>query len=423
MTRAFPTLLLSLLVATIALAGPPEPPAPPPARDTCNEYLAPPGWKTVVEEADGPNAVSLARGLAHDRLYGQFCGPDSRFGQNRCARIKERIEDWKGRVTSTFPKTKACATAAIPRRFLWELEEEDRLLSDGLDRLATDVLSLLGDQPSVQVRTPHWATGCSARGLGEGLQARLLSKMAAQGGGDLRIVPENVYERETASLSMSLHQAGKGQLLAMVQLQLADEETPRAVEGLRFADDLLDYSPGDDRSCSPADTVPGSGPLRPRVTVVAAGGQLCEGEWIEPVVRVSNPARVQVYSVSAGGSALRIWPPPGQAGLVTEEESLGQGQLVLLDGHADSRLVAVAVPEGHEFPETEDWSGFCRVRGPFRAISLAPEGSGVELAWGRHIHVLPRDDARCVERSGPSPPDSSGSVAAIESAPWCGDDP
>ena len=406
-------------LATAALAGPPPPPGEPPAQDTCNDLLTPPpGWRVHVEEATGSEALGDARRAARQALFDKLCGADSRLGRNRCARIREQISDWKGRVTRRSPRKEACATAAIPERFLWELDEEDRQLTHGLYRLAADVLDLLpGERPAVQALSARWATGCSARALGEGLLARLLSRMAARGEG-LRIVPQNVYEQDAAILALSVHPSARGELMVMARLHLPGEDAPTVLEGVRFADDLFDFETADQEACAP-DTIGGDrGPLRPRIRVVAGGGEACEGEWIEPVLEVARPARVQVFSVSPGGLAYRIWPPPGGDGLVEDTLSLGPAQLVLVDEYPDSRLVAVAVPSGEPFPGSEDWSGFCRVPGRFDAAALAPSGSGAEITYGRHISVISRSDPSCV--GGASPPDSEQSVAALEAAPLCG---
>lgn len=330
----------SLLFAALAQADPPAPPAAPPTEDTCNEYLSPPpGWKVHVQEATGQDALGVARRDAREALFQQLCGPRSRFGRNRCARIREQITDWKGRVVRRGGRKAACATAAIPEQFLWELDEEDRVLTAGLERLARDVLDLLpADRPTVQPVSPHWATGCSARDLGEGLLQRLLSRMAAASDG-LGIVPQNVYERDVATLALAVLPSARGELMVTARLHLPGETAPRVLEGVRFADDLFDYQPGDEAACVPDTGAGPAGPLRPRVRVMAGGGQACEGAWIEPVVEVARPARIQVFSVSHGGTAYRIWPPPGQDGVVADSQSLGPAQLVLLDGYPDSRLV------------------------------------------------------------------------------------
>jgi hypothetical protein len=101
------------------------------------------------------------------------------------------------------------------------------------------------------------------------------------------------------------------------------------------------------------------------------GGQICEGVEYEMEVRVSEPARVQLYSLDTQGRAALIWPVRTRAenggfveapnGVVRDSYSQGGFASFVLDAEAREHLVAVAVPENSRFEATSELKQECAI--------------------------------------------------------------
>jgi len=127
------------------------------------------------------------------------------------------------------------------------------------------------------------------------------------------------------------------------------------------------------------------------IAMASDSGLFCEGDHLAPVVMVSQPSRLRVYSVAHDGDAYLIWPPPGHGDRVDGRLSLGRVDLVALPEEGDERLLAVAAPAAGNLGVTDAWEGFCRVPGEF-SEALYPSGAAVGT---RTFTVLPPGSGEC----------------------------
>ena len=115
------------------------------------------------------------------------------------------------------------------------------------------------------------------------------------------------------------------------------------------------------------------------VWVDLPGGRntFCEGDSLTPIVRVSQPARVQVYAVLRDGTAHLVWPGPYRGDdRIEGTEELFSGTLVANPDAGDESLVAVAVSLPGGFGVSRGWTGYCHASDDF-GEAFYPPGAAV----------------------------------------------
>ncbi len=285
----------------------------------------------------------------------------------------------------------------------------EQALDEGLAAMAAEVAGR--DAPLLYLEPPVWATGCAAAEVGPYLTTRLQNHLGRAGSTQLVLRPE--AGRAPARMHLRLARGPSGvTITGMLREPGAAGWTPLA--GPEFPGELFGIDEGAGASCRTDGDLglddshrAGSGDLQVWVDIAGNQGRFCEGERAETVVRVSAPARVQIYDVQRDGSAELLWPPPGQPGLVIRDEySLGAWELTPTAGGGDERLVAVAVPEGGDFGARDGWTGHCRVPGTF-GDDHYPPGAAVGTATfsvvGQGIGVCPAVSREAPAAGAPAP--------------------
>ncbi len=128
-----------------------------------------------------------------------------------------------------------------------------------------------------------------------------------------------------------------------------------------------------------------------------ADGTACEGSRDDISLSVSQPARVQVYSVDRAGGGHFLGAVEGGPTI-----EVGDGQWVPQPDDSDERLVAVAVPLGQSFGARDSWSAYCRLPTALNAKDF-PAGAAVGtksfLVYRQGTHgcpAMPEDDKATV---------------------------
>jgi serine/threonine protein kinase len=164
-------------------------------------------------------------------------------------------------------------------------------------------------------------------------------------------------------------------------------------------------------------------PVRPRM---GAGGlhaqlrlpsvQVCAGDNLAPTLEVSMPSRVEVWSVSADGSAFLLIPGMDERGARMGGEwsgarALPSGMATPSRAHGDEMLVAIAYPDGRP-PSASPPPTFCRATS-LRPQRLPPEAAIATLSWS----VL-TDPHRC-PRAAAAAAALRDAEKAMDAAPAC----
>ena len=369
----------SFLIAILTIAALPSPAAagdPPPSTDAC-PTVPPHGY--VVELGYGKGneakAMSDARDEALRRVIDKVC---KGLSEARCNGIRRSVSPWEeGRYDRRTRS--ACAGVAFPQDKLDELRREAELLDHEIADLAEDVGSM--EVGLLRHEAPAWESGCAAGEVGAYLEntfAGALGRTAVQLDRDERI-------HAGASRFHMVLAPGPAGVRVTGYLQRPGEVGWSTVEGPKFALDLFGVEAAEQGQCAPDERLglrggqlAGDGGLAVWIDLPGGGNLFCEGEEIAPVLRVSSPARVQVYSVQRGGAAHLVWPMEGD-GIVEEQLVLDGGVLLADEGAGDERLVAVALPAGRSFGPTDRWRGYCKAGEDF-GDSFYPAGAAVGTA-------------------------------------------
>jgi len=345
------------------------------------------GFQVRRGEAAGANAgeaLAAARDRATDQLKEAVCTGVSEL---RCAAVLRHVKPWR---EGHFDPAGgwACASVSIAREELASLERDSAVFETELRKLAAAVAERTGRSP-LQIKSPTWASGCSSGGVGHAISAALFNQLAAFP--DLRLIAPEARADRANLVQMELAPGTAGVELS-AKLVRAGESTFSPLPGFRFPLDLFEINAnevGDCRSDRQLGLAQGerlgAGGLRVTVEVPGVDGEACEGDEVEPIVRVSRPADLQIYSVAKTGRSLLVWPPPGLSGQVTGSLSLGTMTAIAQPDTGDERLVAVALPRGAKWGKTQGWHGFCEVAG-----GIGPEFYPEDAAVGTATFIVYR---------------------------------
>ncbi|TVQ94733.1 MAG: hypothetical protein EA397_01105 [Deltaproteobacteria bacterium] len=323
------------------------------------------GYQVRRGEASGVNAgeaIAAAREQALQSLGRHVCTGVSEL---RCAAILRHVKPWR---EGWFDPAGgwACASVSIDRRELDSLEQDAAVFESNLRNLAAAVAERTGRTP-VQVKAPTWASGCSSGGVGQAISAGLFNQLASFP--DVRLMPSEDRADRAMRVSMELA-PGRGGVALTAAIARPTESTVAPLPGFNFPLDLFEIDADERGQCrgdrelglSNGERL-GEGGLRVMVEVPGVDGEACEGQDVEPVVRVNRPADLQVYSVAKDGRSLLVWPPPGFDSRVEGTLSLGTMTAIAQPQTGDERLVVVALPSGGRWEKTDGWHGFCEVAG------------------------------------------------------------
>jgi hypothetical protein len=362
------------------------------AVDACPE-VPPSGYRLERGYAQGPRdeASDLARQRARAVMTERVCAG---YGELRCAAVQRHITSWgegswrpadrRGREGT------ACAAVVVEDAFLDQLGRDYASFEGSLTALVEQLRGVVGDA-MLAVEPPTWESGCVAGNIGAAVAGELRSELAGA-----RVVPEGQGVRGAVAVLTTLSPGAGG-----VRLNLSVGQPGQAREllgGFAFPGDLFGDDPERQAACRSdvdlglsAGEKLGDGGLQVALAVDSHDGVVCPGEQLQPVLMVSQQARVQVYSVARDGSGYLVWPPPGELGLVDDVLDLGAFHAVETPDRGDERMVAVAVPAGSYFGKTEGWTGFCELPGVFGPV-LYPAGAAIGTASWR---VLPAGLGGC----------------------------
>lgn len=394
---------LLLALVTTADARPPKDEGPSPeelaaaaaaaeaacARDTPENFQIHTG---VASDPDEATAVRTAISDARSRAITSLCAGKS---AQRCLGLQRHLEGWK--TPHYNPHTlKACAHVGVHRKYIDDLEGEQAQLERDVAKLAARIADKTSGR-LITLAPPVWATsGCSAGEVGLALTSTLRNDLGTHG---LRLTEEGDRSTKAVAVRIKLTPRTPDVVLS-ADLREPGKPGLLPLEGFDFAQDLFvtTEEQGDCRWDSDLGLVDGqrlgTGGHEVRVTLGTTSAQFCEGEQIEPRVQVNRPSVVKVYSIARDGEALLVWPPPGQDGRVDDVASLGEMNLVLLEGKGDEKLLAIAVPTGGSHGPAEGWTGFCKLGA---AISAAHYPSGAAIGTSTYT-VQPEGQGSCPSR-------------------------
>jgi len=318
-------------------------------------------------------AMSAARDDAFRKVIDRVCAG---LSEARCNGIRSSISPWED---GRYHRRSACAAVAFPEDKLDALQREAGDLDQAIAGLAEDVGSL--EVALLRHEAPAWESGCAAGEVGAYLENTFdgaLGRTAVQLDRDERL-------HAGASRFHMVLAPGPAGVRVTGYLQRPGEVGWSTVEGPKFALDLFGVEAAEQGQCAPDERLglrggqlAGDGGLAVWIDLPGGGNLFCEGEEIAPVLRVSSPARVQVFSVQRGGAAHLVWPMEGD-GIVEEQLVLDGGVLLADEGAGDERLVAVALPAGRSFGPTDRWRGYCEAGKDF-GDSFYPAGAAVGTA-------------------------------------------
>jgi len=354
--------------------------------------LEPRGYELELArvEASSIDGIEDARAHARQRMEERFCAGRTELC---CASVKRHIESWgTGEWMPGHMRQpgSACAAVVIPDTFLEALPSQCEAFRKDLDQIARDLTTRVGDR-ILSLEPPTWESGCVAGELGAAVAGEIRSLLKGSH------EAETPTERDDAIRVLTRLSPGVGGVRAVVYAR-PPGTTMENLGSLVFPTALFDIPanevgqcrPDQDLSLDDGARVAPSG-LTVEIRIPTRDGLACDQETLEATVRVSRPARVQVFNVAHTGESFLVWPPPGQRGIVQDTASLGSYRMTWNANLGDERLVAVAVPLDAPVTRTEGWIAYCRVPGPFDGTSY-PEGAAVGTAT---YQVLRGDGRRC----------------------------
>jgi hypothetical protein len=374
----------------------------------------PEGYRTWVGNASGPDKGAALKAAREDALAKAKDAACAGFGALRCAAIRRNMSDWKNGYWD--PETgAACAAVALKKTWLDSLERDIEEFARNVDQLAVSVVPHLGDAP-LRLEPAVWNSGCAAGEVGAALSETLRNALAYPG--SVRLVPDGATDPGAAVLRLKLTPSADEVILS-ASVQPAGETALVPLGGFSFPLDVFDVAADETGTCRSDRALGlmdgarvGEDGRRVWIAVASDSGLFCEGDHLEPIVMVSQPSRLRVYSVAHDGDAYLIWPPPGHGDRVDGRLSLGRVDLVALPEEGDERLLAVAAPAEGSLGVTNAWEGFCRVPGEF-SEAFYPSGAAVGT---RTFTVLPPGSGECAAGT----PQGESVKAALAAAPRCG---
>ena len=346
--------LAALALMTLLTPAQAAAPARDPAADRCTVKLLGVDGELVsgVGLVDAGGGLSLnraklietakadARRDAREQLRAKVCGglADPRDCDAEMAHLLQKEEVYEERY--------ACAVMAVEAKLLGTSTAEGRA-NHALVSLGQAVragLNAAGAQGAVSldiVRTPE---GCSAVGL-EAARSQVASALTGE------LVASEASSAGVWQVKLEASQVGP-QLL-QIAARLVDPADPSGArsrpvaQSAQFPASAFGEVKLTGACAAPMKARSGAGGLTVQISMPT---KLCAGERFQPVLEVSQPARVQVWSVAGDGSALLL--VPGDDGHGGRESGKWTGRRPLMESQAfpgnvpgDEMLVAVALPE------------------------------------------------------------------------------
>lgn len=332
--------------------------------DTQCTFDRDPTWRYVVGRGQGAEteATQQARDAAESDLMatvGAGLPPLRRDG------LLTQVVHWFDKYDP--PTQTACAVVSIPADARQKLDAEAGQLEQAVAGLAGAVADKTPGLLAID--DIAWDTGCGAGEVGHYLRTSLYGHLARFPG--IRIDASDEPAADASHLCLNMAEVS-GEVLITALLTRSGQVGSEPLEGFRFTSSLLGIEPTSGACCATDDMLgienggrTGISGLTVEFVLLGKMDVYCEGNQIEPVISVSQPARVQVFNVQKDGMAQLIWPSPGDAGVVKDRVSMGQVTLIASSGREDERLVAVAVPETSRFARSDEWWAYCEVPDTF----------------------------------------------------------
>jgi len=368
--------------------------------DACTT-TPPPGYVVELGYGHGNEATALgaARDEAMERLIRKVCA--DHLSTARCDGIQRSIRSWEEGYYDRRTRS-ACAAVAVRQDRLDEMDREATSLDREIARFAAEV----GQQGVGLLRheAPVWESGCAAGEVGDYLKATFEGPLGDAG---VQLDQGERIHATAARFHMKLAPGPEG-IRVTGYLQHPGEAGWTPVAGPKFALDLFGVEAAEQGECAPDERLGlqdgqrhGADGLAVWVDLPEGRNLYCEGEEIAPRIRVSAPARVQLYSVQRSGVAHLVWPMDGD-GFVEDELRLDGGVLLADESLGDERLVAVAIPAGRSFGPTDPWRGYCKAADDFgeafypagaavgtATYTVRPQGGAVRRWTSRHTATPP----------------------------------
>ncbi|MEL6348392.1 MAG: hypothetical protein AAFV53_35120 [Myxococcota bacterium] len=316
------------------------------------------GFRRKVAYATGSrrNAIPQAYSEARQKMLVEVTAG---FSDLRRAAVERHIVDWK----HEYENRRACASVELEVKHIDSFERESQDLERDIAALAKSIVDAMGEDPLLQIKAPVWANSGCVSEVGRYLISELRNQLARQPG-QLALLPPRQRSWEAVELSTVLT-PGAGTVVVSASLRPPGAVGATPLPGFSFPNDLLMVEEGERGQCH-SDAligVQGDGPtMSVQLALDTNDGQICEGGSIEPLMRLSHPAHVRIFSIDGQGDTLLIYPPPGPDPKAPVEMSLGTFQALRLDS-GDEKLVVVAAPEATALGPLEDKRGFCRLDG------------------------------------------------------------
>jgi len=301
----------------------------------------------------------------------------------RCDGIRRSIRPWEDGLYNRKTRT-ACAAAVFPQEKLVELEREAAELDRGIARMANAVARQIeeADTALLHHEPPIWTGGCAAGLAGDHLRNTVNGKLGHRG---VRLDRDGRADAQVARLQLELAPASAAGVQITGYLELPKAEGWSSIAGPSFALDLLGLDEVDRVECRGDDALGlrrghriGQGGLQIWVDLPNGQNLFCQGDVITPTIRVSEPARVQVYSVLRDGTAYLVWPFEGD-GIIETQLALDPAMLSANPDGSDESLVALALPTDAPFGPTQGWRAYCKASDDFNH-AYYPPGAAADTA-------------------------------------------
>jgi hypothetical protein len=316
------------------------------------------GGKFVVEQGfvEGAGAtIPDARQRATETLIGRVC---SGLSEVECASVRRHVGPW-GDGYDDKKKKLACGSVSLDKSQIPDRKREAQELEVAMRALAVRVAEQSKGSP-VLMEAPKWASGCSSGVVGQAVKTQMLVQLGKVEG----ITLARANQRATR-LELSMAPGPAGVTVAAGLQAAGGAGVP--LPGFSFPRALFNVPEDEKGECrgnaalglSDGHRVGSSG-LGVEVALDGVDGQACDGTQTALNVRVTEPSRVQLYSIAKDGRSYLVFDGEAQG-----ESSPATFTLTAMPD--DETLMAVAVPTGGNLGAPGAWdlvrtaSGLCEV--------------------------------------------------------------